>query len=317
MEAYGAPEVLRAVERPDESPGEGEVVVRSVVSGVNRSDVMIRAGTWPQGGGFPYVPGLEVAGTVERVGPGVTGFSVGDSVITMMQRLGGVWGTRAGGYQSHVKVPAATLAKVPASIDAATAGRYGLPAVTALLALELLQVRAGERVLVHAASSAVGQIATQLCALQGAYVLGTGTRAEKLELTRRRGVHQTVLTREPGWSKGLQPVDKVFDLVGSATFRESVERMAPGGRLVFVGGLSGGAVTFDAWALMEPITLTGYSSESLTRMELQRAIDGIGALHSAGRLALHAVTEVPLARAADAHREMESGRLQGRVVLVP
>jgi len=317
MQAYGAPEVLRAVERPDEAPGEGEVVVRTAVAGVNRSDLMIRAGEWPQGGGFPYVPGLELAGTVERVGPGVTRFSVGDPVITMMQRLGGVWGTRPGGYQSHVKVPEATLAIVPSQLEVATAGHYGLPAVTALMALEALAVRAGERVLVHGASSAVGQMAIQLCALHGAHVIGTGTRAEKFELMRRSGARETVLTREKGWSKGLAPVHKVFDLVGSATFRESVELMLPRGRLVFVGGVTGGEVTFGAWALMEPIVLTGYSSENLSREQLQWAIDGIGSLHAEGKLRLHAVSEFPLARAADAHRELESGRVQGRVVLVP
>src|SRR5262245_10433491 len=92
MENYGPPEVLRAVERAPRELADDEVSIRSVLIGVNRADCFIRAGTWPQAGEFPYVPGLEACGTVEAVGSAVTSVAPGDRVITMMQRLGGIHG---------------------------------------------------------------------------------------------------------------------------------------------------------------------------------------------------------------------------------
>ncbi len=316
MEEYGAPEVLRAVERDAAAPGAGEVAVRTRVAGVNRADCFIRAGTWPQGGGFPYVPGLELCGVVEEVGPGVSGLAAGDPVITMMQRLGGIHGTRAGGYQERAVVPADTLARVPASLELERAGELGLPAVTALLAIQgALDVRAGQRVLVHAATSAVGMCAVQLLAARGCHVIATGTRPGKLERVRALGAAELVVT-VGDWSAGLEPVDRVFDLVGQATFTASVELLAPGGRLVFVGGTSGAELAFSGWALMRPVTLTGWSSEALDRAQLEWAMQGIADAAAAGALRVAEVTRVPLAEASRAHALLESGSVAGRIVLV-
>jgi NADPH2:quinone reductase len=174
MREYGLPGVLRPVERAAYAPGRGEVVVRVAVAGVNRADCFIRSGQWPHDGPWPYVPGLEACGVVERVGPGVRRVRAGDGVITMMQRLGGVHGTRPGGYQETVCVPAATLARVPPALDVETAGVLGLPAVTAAIALDILRVAPGMRVLVHAGSSAVGTMALQMLAAAGAVPVATG-----------------------------------------------------------------------------------------------------------------------------------------------
>jgi NADPH:quinone reductase len=315
MDRYGDPDVLRAVERPDWEPGPGEVVVRAACAGVNRADLFIRSGEWPQGGRFPYVPGLEVAGTVAAVGAGVTDLAVGDPVITMMQKLGGIHGTRAGGYQSHVLAPADTLARLPAGFDPLSAGALGLPAVTAMLALEALDLRAGQRLLVHAGSSAVGLMAIQLAANAGAEVIATGTSPAKFELMRSAGATATLSTREPDWAARAGELDRAFDLVGAATFAATVDALRPGGRLIFVGGTSGGALAFSGWALMRPTTLTGYSSESLVRAELARAIAAIAHHHRSGMLRCLALTEFPLREAAAAHRALASGALAGRVLL--
>ena len=315
MSAPGGPEVLRPVEHDDWSPGRGEVVVRAAVAGVNRADLFIRAGDWKIAGAFPYVPGLEVAGVVERCGPGVSGVAPGDAVITMMQRLGGIHGTRAGGYQSHVLVPADTLARVPSGLDVVTAGALGLPAVTAHMALAVIAPLAGKRVLVQGGSSAVGSMALQMLAAGDAYPIATGTRPDKFDFVRDAGARQVVDTRDPRWSEEVGAVDAVIDLVGAATFAASVSLLRPGGRLCFVGGTSGGELAFSGWDLMKPVTLTGYSSETLGKGELERAMEAIRDLVARGALRLSRVTEFPLREAAAAHRAMEAGGVAGRVVL--
>lgn len=315
MERYGGPEVLRAVDREPPLPRDGEVLVRVSVAGVNRADCFIRSGEWTQAGGWPYVPGLEACGTVAALGPGVLDLAVGDPVITMMQRLGGIHGARPGGYQELLLCPASTVVRLPPSLDLAAAGALGLPAVTALLALRVLEAAPGERVLVHAATSAVGTCAVQLLAAAGCHVIASGTRAAKLERVRALGAAELVVTSDPRWAERLSPVDRVFDLVGRVTFAATVDRLAPGGRLVFVGGTSGGELAFSGWALMRPVTLTGYSSETLDRAALAVAMAEIDAAFARGALRVAEVTRLPLAEAARAHELLESGQLTGRLVL--
>jgi NADPH2:quinone reductase len=315
MTAPGGPEVLRAVVRPNHQPGPGEVVVRSAVVGVNRADLFIRSGEWKIAGALPYVPGLEVAGVVDRCGPGVDELSPGDAVITMMQRLGGIHGTRAGGYQSHVLVPADTVVPVPAELDVVTAGALGLPAVTALAAVAQLGPLSDKRVLVQGGSSAVGSMALQMLAAAGAYPIGTGTRPEKFAFMQEAGARETIDTRDAGWPDAVSGVDAVIELVGAATFAASVSLLAVGGQLVFVGGTSGGELSFSGWDLMKPVTLTGYSSETLTRAQLLVAMQELAALVGRGALRVLRLSEFTLAEAAAAHRAMEAGEVAGRVVL--
>jgi NADPH2:quinone reductase len=317
MERYGGPEVLRAVERAPVAPGDGEALVRVALAGVNRADCFIRSGAWPQAGGWPYVPGLEACGTVEAVGAGAGELAPGDRVITMMQKLGGVHGARPGGYQELLLCPTSTLARVPASLELDAAGALGLPAVTALVAIRALDARAGQRVLVHAATSAVGTCAVQLLAAAGCHVIASGTRPGKLERVRALGAVELALTSDPGWRDRLEPVDRVFDLVGRATFAESVDLLAPGGRLVFVGGTSGGELSFSGWSLMRPVTLTGYSSETLDRDRLEETMEEIAGAVARGALRVADLTRLPLSQAARAHELLESGQLSGRLVLIP
>jgi NADPH:quinone reductase len=316
MEDYGPPEALRAVEREPYAPGPGEVVVRTAVAGVNRADLFIRSGEWPHAGSWPYVPGLEVAGRVDRVGEGVTRLRPGDRVFTMMQRLGGVHGARRGGYQETVLVPESTLAKLPEGFSETIAGDLGLPAVTAVEALRVLEARSGHRALVLGGSSAVGSIAIQLLKSAGCHVVATGTRPEKFELMRRSGADEVLSTKSGDWTERTGAIDRIIDLLGGPTFGPAVELLRPEGRLVFVGGTTGGDVSFSAWALMLPVTLTGYSSETLDRATLDRAIASLAALHASGAVAVHEIHRFPIAEAAAAHQAMESGRIGGRVVLV-
>jgi NADPH2:quinone reductase len=315
MREYGPPEVLRPVERAPRAPGPGEVAVRVAFAGVNRADCFIRSGEWPQAGGWPYVPGLELCGIVERVGEGVADVSPGDAVITMMQRLGGIHGTRPGGYQQLACVPAATLARVPAPLDLAAAAALGLPAVTADRALRVLAVGPGVRVLVHGGSGQVGAMAIQLARAAGADVVATGTRPDKFAFARACGASVVLDTRVAGWEDAARPIDAAFDLVGQATFPATLRAMAPGGRYVFVGATSGAALALDAWELMSPIALTGYSSERLTRDELRESMAALAAAVARGALRVPEPARYPLADAARAHADLEAGRVAGRMLL--
>ncbi len=318
MDRCGPPEVLRPVERPDPAPRPGEVAVRVAVAGVNRADCFIRSGQWPQGGGWPYTPGLEACGVVEEIGSGVTGVAPGDPVITMMQKLGGIHGVRPGGYQARLLCPADTLAPVPAGLDLETAGALGLPGVTAWLALATLEPRTGQRVLVTGATSAAGVMAIQLLAAAGCRVIASGRSAGKLERLRALGAAELVATGDdPRWHDRLEPVDGVFDLIGRATFAAAVDKLAPQGRLVFVGATSGGELELSGWALMRPVVLTGYSSETLDRAQLAEAMQHIAAAAAAGTLRVPALDRVPLVEAARAHRMLEAGENAGRMLLVP
>jgi NADPH2:quinone reductase len=313
MDGYGPPDVLHPVQRRDHEPAQGEVVVRVAAAGVNRADCFIRSGEWTQAGGWPYVPGLEACGTVARVGASVTEWRPGDRVITMMQRLGGIHGERAGGYQEEVCVLARTLARVPDGLELRDAAALGLAAVTAWCGLRALDVRDGQRVLVLGGSSGVGTMVLQLLRRAGAHAIATGTRVEKFDLMRRCGAAEVISTREPQWSAQIGRVDRVFDLLGKDTFAAATDALAPEGRLVFVGGTTGGELSFSGWNLMRPITITGWSSETLDRDRLQQAIDAV----AAARLVAAEVHTYPLTEAARAHAELESGRSAGRVLLVP
>ena len=207
---------------------------------------------------------------------------------------------------------------MPSGLEIETAGALGLPAVTAWLALATLEPRAGQRVLVTGATSAVGVMAIQLLAAAGCRVIASGRSAGKLERLRDLGVAELVATGDdPRWNDRLEPVDRVFDLIGRVTFAAAIDKLAPHGRLVFVGGTSGGELELSGWALMRPVVLTGYSSETLDRAQLAEAMQHVAAAAAAGTLRVPALEQVPLAEAARAHRMLEAGDNTGRVVLVP
>lgn len=317
MDEYGPPEVLHPVTFDGYQPGPGQALVRVAVAPVNRADCFIRAGAWHQGGGWPYVPGLELCGTVQAVGEGVTQVAPGDRVITMMQRLGGIHGERPGGYQEVACVPADTLVHVPDDLDLALAGQLGLPAVTAFEATRVLEVREGMRVLVTGATSSVGIVAMQHLADLGCEVVATTRSPAKAELLRELGAAEVRITARDDWAQGLDHVQRVFDLVGRDTFTAAVSLLDGGGRLVFVGGTSGGNVCFSAWELMRPVTLTGYSSEHLSHADLAAAMDAVAEAVRREILRPPPVHELPLAEAARAHALLEASRDIGRVVLIP
>lgn len=245
----GGPEVLgvREVARPE--PGPGQVRVRVRASGINRADLLQRRGHYPAPPGWPQeIPGLEYAGTVEEVGPGVEAWGAGDEVMGL---VGG------GGCAEHVVVHERIPVRVPGGVALRSAGAIPEVFMTAWDALfRQMDLRAGETLLIHAVGSGVGTAALQLARAAGARTLGTSRTPEKVKRARKLGLDVGVVSDEDGWLEPVRSatakrgVDVILDLVGAAYLADNVRALAEGGRWIVVGVPSGVRGEIDLRALM-------------------------------------------------------------------
>lgn len=243
---------LLVADRPASEPGPDEVRIRVHGAGINRADLLQRAGLYPAPPGVPAdIPGLEFAGVVEAAGPSVEHPAVGDHVFGV---------TGGGGQAETVVVPAAHCAPVPDALDLVTAG--GVPEVF-VTAHDAMRTRArlapGEHVLVHAVGSGVGTAVVQLAKAFGCTVTGTARTASKLDDAHALGLDHGVLAPreiDPVAFAGSLvdhggPPDVVIDLVGGPYVTADVHALAPGGRIVIVGTLAGGTPTVPLLGLMQ------------------------------------------------------------------
>lgn len=293
MRRTGPPEVLK-LEPVDLSPLQpGDIRIRAIASAVNHSDLEIRAGNWeirrePK---FPYVPGLEVVGEVVDVAGDVASVCVGERVWTTMQGLGGVRAERDGGYAELVTVAASVVAPLPNDVDPIAFAAIGLAGVTAYAGLERLGTLAGKTVLITGARGGVGSAAVLIARAAGANVVA----------------HHRDAPVPP------KSVDAVLDAVAGPLFPTLVAALRHGGRYCLVGAVAGGEVRFDAWNLIDALTLTGYSTEDLDGDDLRAATKALLDL----QLPSVALRVLPLADAARAHTMLERREVGGRIVLVP
>jgi NADPH:quinone reductase-like Zn-dependent oxidoreductase len=226
---HGGPEALEVQERPDPTPGPGEVLIDVAAAGINFADVMARMGLYQDAPKTPCVVGYEVAGTVSALGDGVTAFASGQRVLA---------GTQFGGYASQVAVPAGDVVALPDDLSFAQGAAIPVNYGTAWAALiGYGSLRAGERVLVHSAGGGVGIAATQIAKRTGAEVVGTASPG-KHERIMEVGVDQAVDYTRPGWERGVGAFDLILDAVGGKSFRTSYSLLKPGGRLVAFGASS-------------------------------------------------------------------------------
>ncbi|MFD8750353.1 NADP-dependent oxidoreductase [Kitasatospora sp. NPDC059577] len=298
---YGGADVLRPIdiELPAPGPGQVRVAVRTV--GVNPLDHKVRsgamAGLFPVA--FPAVNGYELAGVVEALGEGVTGFAPGDEVF------GAVMG---GGYAEHALVPAAMLARKPASLGWEEAAAIPVAAETAERALDVLGVRAGETLLVHGAAGGVGTVLLQFARARGITVIGTASEANHdhlrelgaIPVTYGEGLAERVRAAAPGG------VDRALDAAGQGgVLPLSVELTGSADRVLTIADFVG--------AEQYGVRFTGGADG--VEFHHRRAYAAAIALHEAGtlRLPLHRV--FPLAEAAEAQRVSEQGHLRGKIVL--
>ena len=318
IEAFGgADEVLQfgAVEVAE--PGEGDLLVAPEAAGVNFIDTYQRSGLYPIP--LPATLGMEGAGTVLEVGPGVTEFAVGDRVA---------WLDVAGSYATQVVVPAGRAVHVPDGVPAPMAAASMLQGVTAhYLTTDTFPVRAGQTVLVHAAAGGVGLLLVQLAAAAGARVLGTVGSAEKAELARAAGAHDVILYRNQDVAPAVEQlvgphaVDVVYDGVGRATFAASLDVLRRRGMLVSFGNASGPVEP------VAPLLLATKGSLFLTRpmlvhyvtetAELRRRAEAVLSMVENRQLDVRIGGTFPLDQAAAAHQALEQRRTTGKVILTP
>ncbi len=315
----GPPDVLELRDVPAPEPSRGEVRVRVRAAGVNRADVLLRLGRYPMPpGAQATVPGLEVAGEVDRVGPDVFDVAAGDRVFGLVA---------GGGYAEHVVLHARALARVPAGMPFEEAGAVPEAFITAWDAMvDQARLRAGETVLIHAAGSGVGLAAVQIARAIGARAIGTARSAGKLARARELGLADGIAVEQGAFAErvleltGGCGVDVVVDLVGGPYVGQSVACLAPRARLVVVGMLAGAKTELDVGALMRKrAELRG---TVLAARPLEEKIAAIRAFEHHvvplfARGALRAVIDrvLPLERAADAHRSLEANETFGKVVL--
>ncbi|MES2432892.1 MAG: NADP-dependent oxidoreductase [Pseudomonadota bacterium] len=320
MHSYGPPEVLiyaplrLAPLQPD------EVRIRTIASAVNHTDLEIRSGNWPirKQDPFPYVPGVEVVGEIAEVGSSVSGLYPGDRVITMMQGLGGVRGERHGGYAELVTVAADAVALIESAVDPYVMAALGLGGVTAYEGLRKVGDLAGKHILVTGAAGGVGSAAVAIAKAQGAAVTGVVSRAGQADYVRSLGADEVVVsTSDAPLELEVSSFDGILDTVGAAVFASSLKALRAGGVLSLVGAVGGSDVRLDLWELIRPITLTGYSSETLDGATLRHAIAAIAGWVQDGSISAPCYTTVPMAEAARAHAMLESRGISGRVLLVP
>lgn len=309
---------LREVERPEHGPGEIRVRVRA--SGVNRADVLQRRGLYPPPRGTPGdIPGLEFAGYVEAVGPGVVRWSAGDAVMGLVA---------GGGYAEYVVVHEQEPVRVPASVSVEDAG--GVPEVfmTAYDALvRQAGLRAGETVLIHAVGSGVGTAAVQIARAAGARTIGTSRTAAKVERAKELGLDVGVVAIGATWpdavleATGGRGADVVLDLVGGAYLAGNLRVLALRGRQIVVGLTSGRSGELDLGRLMtQRLTLAGTVLRARPleeKIALAREFEErVVPLFEAGRLRPVIDRLFPVPEAAAAHARMEKNENFGKIVLV-
>ena len=317
IEGFGGPDVLRLAELPVPSPGPGQIVARVEAAGVNFIDIYHRTGLYPNP--LPLVPGMEGAGVVAAVGPGVSLFREGDRVA---------WANGLGSYAERVLFPADRAVAVPSGIGTDTAAALMLQGMTAhYLCTSTFPLATGHTCLVHAAAGGVGLLLVQMAKRRGARVIGTVGTEAKAALARGAGADDVVLYRQEDFLEavrrltGGRGVDVVYDSVGKTTAEKSLDCLAPRGMVVFYGNASGPVPAVD------PLVLSRKGSLFLTRPSLvhyiadresleARSADVLGDA-AAGRLQVRIDRTYPLAEAGEAHRALEGRQTTGKVLLIP
>ncbi|GAA3764661.1 NADP-dependent oxidoreductase [Plantactinospora mayteni] len=292
---YGGPEVLRILELPTPVPGPGQVRIRVKAAGVQPYDCAVRAGWTPPGvtGGLPRVPGNEFAGIVDQLGPDVTSVAVGAEVLGFGQ---------LNCYAEYLVIPADQITAKPPTMPWEVAGGFTAGAQTAHIALGELGITRGETLLVHAAAGSVGTVAVQLAVAAGATVLGTASPANHDYL---RSLGATPMAYGPGLAdrvRALAPdgVDAALDGAGGDALRVSLE-LVPDRRRI--------------------LTLVEHDRAEELGVRLSRnlrsapRLAGLVDRYARGELRIHVRRTLPLERAAEAHREVETGHGRGKLVL--
>ena len=316
----GGPEQLVPARRPVPQPGYGDVLIRVAAAGVNRPDVMQRAGGYPPPPGASDIPGLEVGGTIVALGPSSGRYRLGEAVCALVS---------GGGYAEYCTAPEAQTLPCPKGYSAKLAGALPENFFTVWTNLfERGRLRAGERLLVHGGSSGIGTAAIQLAVAMGVRVFTTAGSAEKCAACRDLGAEIAVNYRSEDFVDAVKSatdgdgVDVILDMVGGDYVQRNFSCLRSEGRLVQIAFLGGPKANLNlAPVMLKRLTLTGstlraQSVESKGR--IARALEKeVWPLLASGVIAPMIDSELPLKEAASAHARMESSQHIGKILLIP
>lgn len=318
FDEVGAPEVMTWTDVEVGEPADGEVRIRHEAVGLNFADTYFRTGLYPSA--LPAGMGVEGAGVVEAVGPGVANFAVGDRVTYT--------GSPLGAYSTERIMPASHLISLPDAIGFETAAAMTMRGLTtAYLLRRIWPLKAGDTVLLHAAAGGVGLIFTQWAKLLGLRVIGTVSTERKAEVARAHGCDEVIIyTKEDVAARVRELTDGrgvpvVYDSIGETTFATSLDCLAPRGLLVCFGTASGPIPPINAMQLavkgslfVTRPALADYIADPAERQELA---DELFAHVAAGEISIEINQRYALEDAVRAHHDLEAGASIGSSVLVP
>ena len=327
--SFGSADVLVVDEIPVPEPAAGQILIRVESAAVNFADIMRRrADVYPFPTTLPYTPGGEVAGTVAALGAGVDGPPVGTSVFALVGADGST------GYAQFALAAATQVIPVPPGLSVDEAASVVIAGSTALLALTAVgRLAAGETVLVEGAGGGVGGYAVQIAKILGATVIGAASSPARREAALGLGADHVVDYTDPSWTDAVREltggrgVDVVLEIGGGAVFAQAVSVLAPFGRVVVAGRAGGEPLELDA-ATIDSFFYDPALNQSLHAFNVgvyfglrpEVAVEALQTLIAhvaAGRVVVKVGHVLPLGRAAEAHRLIESRESTGKVVLRP
>jgi NADPH:quinone reductase len=313
----GGPEALTLSELTTPTPGAHEALIHIEASGVNFIDTYFREGRYPAK--LPFTLGQEAAGTVVATGAEVTSVKAGDRVA---------WCGIPGTYAEFAVAPSERLVPIPESVSAEQAAAAILQGMTAhYLAHSAYPIQSGDEVLIHAGAGGTGLLLTQMAKARGARVFTTVSTEEKAKLSRAAGADEVILYTHQDFAAEVKRLTDgrglpvVYDSVGKSTFEQSLTCLRPRGLMVLFGGASGAVPPFDLIRLSTMgslyITRPTLKDYVATRSDLMtRAADVLNGV-AAGTLKLRLEHTYPLVDAALAHRDLESRKTTGKLLLIP
>jgi len=312
----GGPEALKLGTRPVPEPGNGEILVKVASAGVNRPDVMQRQGVYPPPPGASDILGLEIAGTVAKVGAGVAEWREGDEVCALVT---------GGGYAEYCPAPAAQVLPVPEGVGLDHAG--GLPETFFTVWTNVFDragLRAGERLLVHGGSSGIGTTAIQMASQLGARVFATAGSKEKCDACLALGAERAVNYREEDFVEALKEptggMDVILDMVAGDYVQKNISLLRPEGRLVHIAFLGGHEVELNLMpTMLKRLSVLGSTLRPQSieaKAGIARALkERIWPLIGNGRIKPVVDSTFPLADAVKAHERIDGGAHIGKIIL--
>lgn len=316
---YGGPEVLQVKEAERPLPSGRQVVIEAEAIGVNYADTARREGRYVVPTPLPFVPGTEVAGIVREVGPDVEAIRPGQRVVALIE---------SGGYAEFVAVDERAVVPLPDGLDVRRAAALPVQGLSAYHILTTMgRLEEGETVLVHAAAGGVGTLAVQLAKQFGAKtVIATASTEEKRALAARLGADVTIDYTKDGWAAEVMEatdgrgVDVALEMAGGDVFHQTLDCLAPFGRLVVYGAASGEMTRLNPVRLMaKNWSVVGFFLPQVMRKRAlyERSLRDLLAWVRDGSLELTIGGVYPLERAAEVHRLLQGRKTSGKLLLVP